>query len=136
MGSCQGCGARLLPGKGWCRACRETPNIFVLTVMWLDADGREPQGRDKRRERTWGWFPSLELAETTVTSKDGHIYEDGYYNVALIEEIPWGSLAIPRAEHWYSASMLKPESDERALYDVKKIDKPEAFRSVCSFGMG
>jgi hypothetical protein len=114
-------------------ATRET--VFVLTVMWLDAQGCEPTDRSKRRYRTWGWFPTLELAEKAVVTNDADIYEDGYYNVAILEEMTWGSLAFARAEHWYSATPIV--ADGRITgYDVQAIEKPVSLQGVVSFGMG
>jgi hypothetical protein len=105
--------------------------IFVLTVMAFDGD-KPVRGRS----RTWGWFPTLAQAEQTVKTNDADIYENGYYNVVVVEEMAWGSLAMAKAEHWYSA--VARLDDERCVagYTVTKIDKPAALQNTVSFGMG
>ena len=116
-------------------AIRES--VFVLTVMWLDENGREPEDRKKRRVRTWGWFPTLALAEESVTANHGDMYEDGYYNTAVLEEMPWGPLATARAEHWYRADPhWTSRSGPPDHYDVHKMAKPDSLKNVCSWGMG
>lgn len=116
-------------------ATRES--VFVLTVMWLDGEFKPPSEPNKRRCRTWGWFPTLDLAEEAVRGNHADMYEDGYYNVAVLEEFPWGALAIARAEHWYAAvPHWATRSTSIDHYDVRKIDKPTALEQVVGFGMG
>ena len=74
---------------------------------------------------------------------DGDMYEMGYYNAAVIEEIAWGSMAMTEAEHWFSATYIKGTcggdggcTTPLETYDVEKIVKPAALEGVVSFGMG
>lgn len=108
--------------------------IFVLTVMYLHSTESE-QFHAARRHRTWGWFPSLAQAELTVMSNDADIYEDGYYNIVVVEEMSWGSMAMAVAEHWYAAKPVVVDHQIQK-YDVSKIDKPEAIAGIVHFGMG
>jgi hypothetical protein len=109
----------------------KTPNIFVLTVIYLERDG------SMRRHRCWGWFPTLALAEETIERNYTDIYEMGYYNTVVVEEMPWGPLAIATDEHWYSVTYAEQGDAERPdKYDIKKIDKSESLLNMVSFGMG
>jgi hypothetical protein len=106
-------------------------SIFVLTVLLV-----EPHGSVKR-QRTWGWFPTLPLAEEAVLENHGDMYEDGYYNMAILEEFAWGASVIASTEHWFSATPKWEGGRSRlATYDVKRCDKPRALAGVVNFGMG
>jgi hypothetical protein len=112
-----------------------TKTIFVLTVFFLITP--PPMGSPEspiKRHRTWGWFPTLKDAEEAVMTNDGDMYEMGYYNTAVIEEVEWGSCALAKAEHWYTAPYLRDTEGDK--YDVKKIDKPSCLEGQCNFGMG
>ncbi len=111
-------------------ATRKT--IFLLTVMHLDPSG----DRHFTRHRTWGWFPTFEQAETCVMENHTDIYEDGYYNTVVLEEMAWGPLALAKTEHWYSVTALLDKDRRVSGYDVKKIEKPEALAGSVCFGMG
>jgi hypothetical protein len=106
-------------------------SIFVLTVLFI-----EPHGLVKR-QRTWGWFPTLPLAEEAVLENHGDMYEDGYYNMAVLEEFAWGASVITSTEHWFSATPKWPGGlAGPAGYDVKRVDKPKALQGIVNFGMG
>lgn len=102
------------------------PNIFILTVFYL-IDPQKPA----THTRSWGWFPSFELAEDTVMTNDGDIYEDGYYNLAVIEEVSWGSLAMSEPRQWY-----RVEHKGDANYVITKIDVPEVYERAIGFALG
>jgi hypothetical protein len=77
----------------------------------------------------------LALGEKSVVNNHTDMYEDGYYNTAVLEEMPWGPLAVAKAEHWYSVT---PIVDGKKLigYDVRSTEKPEGLAGLVSFGMG
>ena len=109
--------------------------IFVLTVLFLD-ENSEGKRKPIKRQRTWGWFPTLSLGEQAVLANHGDMYEDGYYNAAVLEEIPWGPCARATAEHWYAATYIPSADGGLGAYDVGLFDKPEAIASLVGFGMG
>ena len=120
--------------EGKSPAKRET--VFVLTVMWLDESGNESPSGGQRRCRTWGWFPTLELAEESVFANHADMYEDGYYNTVVIEEMRWGALAVSESERWYSAKPSLDGDDRIVKYTVQATEKPKSQLGVCNFGMG
>ena len=97
----------------------------------------DPKAKDGpvKRHRTWGWFPTFALAEKAVLENHGDMYEDGYYNAAVLEEFPWGPMALASKEHWYYAK-AKHHKTRLATYTVKPMDKPEALQGLVNFGMG
>ena len=107
-----------------------TEAIFVLTVMKLGSGGAS------RRSRTWGWFPNLTTAETAVVQNHGDIYEAGYYDLAVLEEFPWGPLALARSEIWYRVECSGDGGAAPYEYVVKQCEKPTALEGLISFGMG
>ena len=113
------------------KAPKMQETVFVLTCMWLTPDGLS------QRDRTWGWFQTLEQAEESIFSNDADIYENGSYNAVVVEEMPCGTMSLANAEHWYSVKP-KTRNDTGCIesYKVEKIDKPEGQRQVCNFGMG
>lgn len=102
------------------------PRIWFLTVMTRDSAGSIV------RSRTWGYFLELEVAVRAVQENDADIYEDGYYNLALLEMVPWGTLSIPEAELWFQVDYDRPNG----AYAVTPTDKPAALADVISFWNG
>lgn len=110
----------------------ENDRIYVVTVFQMNDD---PHGPPILRQRTWGWFKDLATAVETVRENDGDIYEAGYYDTVVIEEIPWGSLAMTAREWWFrvTPTSLEPRQHQ---YQVTPQSKPEALGGVVGFGMG
>jgi hypothetical protein len=81
------------------------------------------------RERTWGWYASLEEAEQSVLKNWTDLNECGYYEHALIEEIQEGVLyggATPK-EWWFCWK----GSFEKGGY--KPTNKPKEYSNIIGF---
>lgn len=104
--------------------------IWVLTCMMI-----HPGTNRAERQRTWGWFEDFKYAEECVLSNATDIYEMGYYNTVVLEEMISGPMAYAKSEVWYSATHTLVEQS-LGSYDVKRIEKPKCLEGICSFGMG
>ncbi len=93
--------------------------LFFITV--LDNEGL--------RKRTWGWYEKFEDAENVVVNNLTDIFERGYYDLAVIEEMPEGILTFAENEFWYRA-IYQPEATEPK---VEKILKPFIFEKMLNF---
>lgn len=81
------------------------------------------------RERTWGWYPTLEEAKEAVERNYADLYEDGYYPQAVIEEICPGVLQgceTPK-EWWYEWKGTR----QKGAY--KSWQKPKDFNNIVGF---
>ena len=84
------------------------------------------------RERTWGWFTSFDSAFKTVEHCANYIFEHGYYDHVLIEEIPEGFCNSFGSKTW-----LKAEFDEdHSVTNLVIITTPENFVNLCNFSIG
>lgn len=105
--------------------------IFVLTCLFIGKDrGTMPPTPKVDRTRTWGWYPSFDLATQAAMDNDGDMYEMGYYNAVVIEEYPCGTMELPVAEHWF---MVDYDPSREYPYDVAPIAKRPALESIVSF---
>jgi hypothetical protein len=98
-------------------------NAFFVVVL----DSSE------KRSRTWGFYTKLEAAEQCVRENWTDIYECGYYDLALIEEMPEGACAIAVSSRWYS---VKYQGRELNTYAVEPIECPPQFSHVCNLSIG
>jgi hypothetical protein len=127
---------------------KKTKPIYVVTTMRFgfkfanskrSADGlfhsyekrtspNQKQFFTTLRERTWGWYASLETAKQSVEENLADIYE-GEYDCALIEEIHEGVLygAEISKEWWYKWK----GSWEKGGY--KPWKKPKEYDNVTGF---
>jgi hypothetical protein len=88
-------------------------NIFIIAVI-----NEEPE-----RKRTWGWYERFEDAEKAVIENHTDIFECGYYDLAVIEEMPEGVCAIEENTWWYRA-IYPPEGRYPV---VERINAPARF---------
>lgn len=109
----------LLTGK----EAENIQKIFCINVFYFSKPGIW------ERSRCWGWFPTFKEAEQCIMENWCDIYEYGYYNVALIEEVPAGVPGIPPVEHWYAVDF----DGENDKYVIEKIDKPEKLSGIRCF---
>jgi hypothetical protein len=77
---------------------------------------------------TCGFFRDYELAERVVKENITDIYENGYYNLAVIEEVQEGMLGIPEKSTWFSVEYVSQDK-----YNITVIDKPPCFKSWNKF---
>lgn len=71
---------------------------YFITTLNLEDDGR---GIYITRSRTVGFYNSFEKAEKAVENNYGDIYECGYYNYAVIENIEEGLYQYDFKGKWY-----------------------------------
>lgn len=82
---------------------------------------------ERSRHRLWGWYTKFEDAEKAVLENHTDIFEDGYYEHAVIEEIPEGVCATAK-EVWFYEAVYKDEPREFGKsYDpvIRRVDRPE-----------
>ncbi len=105
--------------------------IFTVTVVYYNPEELEIQP-GQRFTRTWGYFFNFEDAEMAVLHNHTDMFEQGYYNYAVIEELPEGLLPVPEHEYWYQADFNRKK--EEML--VSRINKPQSLEGTFSFSMG
>jgi hypothetical protein len=98
--------------------------IYTMTVI-------QERNQSHGMSRTWGWFLDFGDAEQAVLQNAGDMFECGYYQKAVIEEVTEGSLAMSKNEWWYEASY-----DEKFGTTVRKIEKPHDYKNIVHFAMG
>ena len=98
------------------------PPIFTITCLYLN---REDADRPYEHKRTWGWHPSLERAIRAVMDNETDMFERGYYNMAVIEERPAGTMAFARNGHWFDVKFVDPKTN---TYEITPIPKPERLK--------
>lgn len=82
----------------------------------------------RTEKRVWGYFTSLEDAYVTVTMNDGDIFEDGYYEEAVIEAIPPGILPEITERWWYRY--------DKGTGKASRCEVPEHFTRIVGLAMG
>jgi hypothetical protein len=87
-----------------------------------------------KRKRCWGFYLDYATAEKVVMENWADIFENGYYNIALIEGIPEGiCFGIPE-EFWFAANPIFDSKRYVAGYNVAKIERPKRFhKSVIGY---
>jgi hypothetical protein len=106
--------------------------IYTVTVFFIYEE-------KIKRERQWGYFLALADAEKCIEENWGDIYECGYYNYAVIEELPEGICPKAKLEKWYKAEYKKDwwkPGYEKDSYSITKTNKPEFLEKVIGFSMG
>lgn len=97
-------------------------HIFLVAVV-----SHEPP-----RKRTWGWYEKFGEAERAVLENHTDIFERGYYDFAVIEEMPERVLAVAEKEWWYQATYDRGATEP----NVEPIPKPAVFGENFNFTMG
>ena len=106
-------------------------NIFLLTCLFITDEKIE-------RRCTWAWFKDLESAKQAALTNSTDMYECGYYNHVVIEEMPSDMLAMVESETWFYAAIYEPLSKDEPIYgyEVTEIAKPQFLEGTVHFGMG
>lgn len=104
----------------------DSKTVFVLTTLFLNEIGRVS------RSRTPGIYETLEDAKEAVTENHGDIAELGYYNHAVIEEMPFGLYPEAKSEVWLKIEIESNGDFKQAI----EVAKPEALKGTVSFGIG
>jgi hypothetical protein len=89
--------------------------IYTITVL---------HSKKTRRRRTWGWFGDYEAARRCIMENRGDIYECGFYNLVVIEELPEGTIISADKQDWFS---VEYDFDDGGTYIVVPIHKPLKF---------
>lgn len=90
------------------------------------------QGRSSPDSRTWGYFTTLQRAEHVVLENRTDIFESGYYDYAVIEQVRDGLYAAANAkERWWFR--VRRESNQ---LQVERAEEPEWARRVEGFCFG
>lgn len=106
--------------------------IFLVTVMKPVEWDKVPE-KHMRRDRTWAWFSKFEDAEEAVLRNAADMFEENYYNYAVIEEVEEGFTWPAKVRGWYFAEY---EKDTEARPKVSKVSAPEWSESICNWGIG
>ena len=93
------------------------------------------------RSRCWGFFPSFGAAEKIVLNNVSDIFEENYYNLALIEKISEGLFGYSDGKNnsWYEAkySIVSPKHSFGSNPDsIIKIDEPEFAKNIVGWAIG
>lgn len=104
----------------------KAPPIYTVTVMKRD------ESRQIDRQRTWGWYSKFEDAQDAVLSNATDMFECNYYNIALIEEVPEGILALAEKRWWFKATYNGEEFNPA----VAAIEPPEWAEGIVNYSMG
>lgn len=107
--------------------------FFVVVMQVPEPERVDLEGYRIKRQRTWGYFDTFELAEEYVLNNYTDLFECGYYNLAVIEEMGPGICASATREWWYRAEYT---GGGETWHDIQKIEKPPYFEHVCNFGIG
>jgi hypothetical protein len=96
-------------------------NIFLVAVIH----------EKEKRKRTWGWYEKFADAERAVLENHTDIFERGFFDLAVIEEMPEGVMAVAENSWWYRAS-YQPKATEPK---VEPIAPPASFAQQFNFTM-
>ncbi len=99
--------------------------IYFVTVV----DGGRGTSRSNKNhgERCWGWFSDYATAEKAVLANWTDMFEDGYYDFAVIEEVKEGLCVYcpPEKCRWFYADYrAKPEHEQDGNPLVTPCDAP------------
>jgi len=77
--------------------------VFAITTLGVPDDdwGSVASAAEVPRRRTVGFFRSRPEAESMLTGDFGDLGEAGYYQLAVVEEIPPGLYPVARGAKWY-----------------------------------
>lgn len=106
--------------------------IFFITVLFVD------ENKVVQRTRTWCWYQKLGMAQDRVLINATDMFERGYYNLAVIEEITEGLLPDCISSWWYEAIVsdspnayfgveVRPISKQKSSPDIKFLDGKSVF---------
>ena len=105
--------------------------IFTVQVLAIDGKGQI------KRHRNWGYYLKFKDAEEVIINNITDIYEAGYYNYGLVNEMPPGILVgHEKKEHWYKAEYSAEDIDKEGYIKlsanpvVTKCEKPIDKRSI------
>jgi hypothetical protein len=111
--------------------------IYFVTVFNIPHDQLEvsagnlykpPEGWSSmyyKRSRCWGWWAEEKDAEACIAENWTDIYENGYYNLAVIEPMKQGPCGyVHRKDRWFKVGYREDG------YDIEEIPKPLRLKQV------
>jgi hypothetical protein len=96
--------------------------IYLVTTIW--------NKNGDHHSRSVGYYFNKEDAVHAVKENACDIYECGFYNYAVIEEIREGIYQYDINPLWFSVEPTAKPTE----YDVKQIEKPEFAEYTVGFG--
>jgi hypothetical protein len=100
-------------------------SIFVVTTLgglYIESGGLAGHFT---RDRSWGWFATLDKAIKHLKEYPSFYHEAGYYNYVVIEETKEG-ISFKHKEYWFKLKKSKWVACE----------KPEPAAHSCGWGLG
>lgn len=109
-------------------------SIFTVTVV---RGTQDPPNKPFGRKRCWCWYASFVDAQQSIVANDLDMFEDGYYDYAVIEEVLEGMGSRVKVLSWYHADYMNDESRKQNSNPiVKHIATPEWAKGVICWGLG
>jgi hypothetical protein len=105
--------------------------LKIYTLVTIDS--RDPWGNCGAW--TWGWFPTLEEAQTAAMKVNSIIYENGRYDHCVIEKTePGVSIFKSDRETWWYKVEYDPEGEVSTISSLSEM--PAFAKGTINFGMG
>ena len=99
--------------------------IYVVTTLYAKEDEF-----DITRRRSPGFFYKEEDAERCIKENWGDIYEEMYYNLAIIEPFEEGLYAVVDKIRWFRVERIEQE------YKITEIETPKGYQQILGFSLG
>ena len=112
---------------------KSAPPIYTIYVAHILDDGSFKRDHGATRERTWGWFAELPVAEDFMLNNMTDIFECGYYNVGLIEEFPQGVLVATTRRWWFRGTFIVGPGNKTV---VERMWEPYWAVGITNWAMG
>lgn len=105
-------------------------SIFIITTLGKLTDSKhwpmsEGVGQFER-DRSWGWFPTLDKAVEYLKKYPDFFHEAGWYDYVVIEETK-ECISHRHEEHWFKLSKKNK---------WVPCEKPKGVSKICGWGLG
>jgi hypothetical protein len=109
-------------------------SVFMVTAMRTPAKGTEVS----ERRRCWGWYPTYKEAVESVKVNDCDMYEEGYYDLIVIEAVPPYTLAMGSKQlAWYKWRTARDQKGSSfTVGKWVKCKQPAWAVGTCNFSIG
>lgn len=109
-------------------------SIFVLQVRRT----LDKRNENYREVRNIGWFDTMDNAEVCLKANSSIFSDDGYYPIAVIEEVPEGPYSIGMYLENGNTKWFKLEGDKSCEhFNAVYVDAPELAKDgVIGYTMG
>ena len=104
---------------------------YFVTLFDVDRSSLDSKRIDTLYDsvRCWGYYNKEEDAERCIRENWADIYEDGSYNLAMIEVMSQGVCCTRSTQNrWFTIDYLG-----KGKYDIKEIDCPVKFQGIVGF---